>query len=221
MIFIVRIGILIAILLATACAHTDKLRQADLARIAEWLPGEYSNAAQVDEDLKRVVVDVHEPIGMTIVHVFAPFIGDLVFYVEQADAMNPRRIVSQRLYRFDKSADGKTIVQTSMDFKEPERWVHGQQRVDIFRSLLPVDVLTAPGCDLAWTFDGQMFKGANLPAACRMTARESGQRVNTEMRMELDEHELRMAERQFGVEGKLVSGRRTDEFFRFERVGSR
>ncbi len=180
-----------------ACANHGKLRDIELGRIGEWLPGEYDNAAQVDADLQAVAVSRHESLRLNLVPVAAPFLGQSVLFVETLDA-GSGRVVSAQLFRFEKSDDEKAIVQRTFDFKEPRRWAGGIARPDIFKSLLPDDVTATPACDLAWAFDGEWFTGAAGRKGCPIR------------RMEFDGLELKIEQ----------AGRPAEDFFLFRRTGA-
>ena len=206
--------------LASGCGGNKALREEELARIADWLPGTYDNRAQVDDDLKRNVVDVHAPIELTIVAVASPIIGRDVYYVQQNDAMNPRRVVEQQLYSFEKSADDKAIAQTIYTFKEPERWVRGHDRPDIFKSLVPDDLSAASGCELKWEFKEDRFTGHSSAVSCRGSG-GTGAHTRSDVQIELTSVQLKLAELAFDAEGNIVSGRRDEPFFDFRKATPR
>lgn len=187
----------IALTALAACATQGKLREADLGRIADWLPGQYSNAAQVDADL-RSAADVHPALQINVLPVMAPFIGDLVLYVEQIDTANRQRIVSQQLYLFEKTVDGKGIVQRIFDFKEPQRWASGHLRADIFKSVVKDDLTTSAACDLGWTYAEQQFVGVAGRKGCPIR------------RMEFDGLDLKIE----------PAGRPAGDYLRFKRIGA-
>jgi hypothetical protein len=203
--------------LASGCGGNAALREEELARIADWLPGTYDNRAQVDDDLKRNIVDVHAPIELNIVAADSPIVGHDVYYVQQNDAMNPRRVLSQQLYSFEKSADDKAIAHTIYTFKEPERWVHGHDRPDIFKSLVPDDLSAATGCELKWEFKEERFTGHSSAVSCH-GAGGSGAHARSEVHIELTATQLKLAERAFDAEGNIVSGRRDDPFSDFRKT---
>lgn len=205
------------VVLCSGCANHAKLREEELARIAEWLPGNYDNRAQVDEDLARNAVDIHEPIDMVVVAVSAPIIGKQVYYAELSDAMNPRRLIDQRLHSFETSADEKAIAHTMYRFKEPDRWAGGQRRADIFKSLVPDDLSAFSGCELKWEFDGERFTARSSQTSCRSPP-ETGPPAVIEMRMELEPGAFDLSERSFDAAGKLVQGRHEDPLYRFTKV---
>jgi CpeT/CpcT family (DUF1001) len=206
-----------AALLASGCANDKALREADLARIAEWLPGNYDNRAQVDGDLAHNIADVHAPIALDIVAVEANIIGKQTYYVQQSDAMSPQRVLSQQLYSFEKTSDDKAIAQTIYNFKEPERWVRGHDRPDIFKSIVPDDLSTTSGCELKWEFADERFTGQSSAASCRGVG---GSGARTEVKFELTPTEFKSSERAFDSAGNVISGRRYDPFFEF-RKGNR
>ena len=155
----------VAVLLLTACTNHGKVRDRELGRIAEWLPGEYHGA------------DSH----LVILPIAAPFVGDQVLYVERIDSTN--QVVAQNLYRFEKSVDEKAILQRIFAFKEPQRWQRGYQRPEIFMSMLAQDVTATPACDLLWTFGEKTFSAGTSMKACRV------------QRLEFDGDALKLVER--------------------------
>jgi len=153
------------------------------------------------------------------VPVSAAVIGRQLYYAELCDAMNPRRVIDQRLYSFAKTADEKAIAHTLYRFKEPDRWAGGQRRADIFKSLVPDDLSALSGCELKWEFDGEHFTGQSSLLSCR-SAPESGPPAAIEVRMELESGALSLSERTFDSAGGLVQGRRDDPMFRFRKVAN-
>ncbi len=149
-----------------ACANQGRVRERELTRIGDWLPGQYNNTAQVDEELQKAVANPHPPVEVTILPILAPFIGEMVLFVQTIDTSGRRHIVSEQLYRFDKTPDGKGIVQRVFDFKEPQRWTRGGERPDIFKSLVADDITATPACDLGWVMEKDTFKGTAGRKGC-------------------------------------------------------
>ncbi len=206
------------LLFCAGCTNHAALRQAELGRIAEWLPGTYDNRAQVDEDLARNAIEIHEPIRLVIVPVSAPMLGEQIYYAESSDAMNPRRVTDQRLYSFEMTADDKAIAHTIYRFKEPDRWAGGMQREDIFKSVVRDDLSAQSGCELKWEYVDERFVGQSSRTSCK-SAPQSGLSRAVEIRYELEPETLALSERAFDSAGKLVQGRREDPMFRFRKVG--
>jgi len=191
--------LIIAVLaaLAGACANHGKLRDIELARIGEWLPGEYDNSAQVHEDLAAGKSGQSPSLRLNIVPLSAPFIGRTVLFVQTIDATDGR-VLSQQLFRFEKSADEKSIVQRTFEFKEPRRWSGGAAQTEIFASLMGEDVTATPACDLVWTFDGEWFTGVAGRKGCPVRS------------LEFDGLELKIDQ----------AGRPAGDVIRYRRVGA-
>jgi hypothetical protein len=200
---------LLAPALLVACTTEKKLREEDLSRLRSWYPGVYSNLAQVEADMANGIADVREPVTMLIVPVAAMATGDTVFYVEQADAMNPRRVLSQRLHRFEKGPENLTLVQTILTLKQPERWLGGAQQPDLFKSIRPDDVQAGPGCALSWT-----YAQAKFVATCPLATNATGEPA---VQVELTQTEMKLAELSFNGRVRDVPSRREDPMYRFER----
>ena len=205
--------------LSAGCGSNEKLlREEELSRIAEWLPGTYDNRAQVDEDLARNAVEIHEPLRLVIMPVSAPIIGEQIYYAELSDAMNTRRVTDQRLYSFEKSSDNKAIAHTIYRFKEPDRWAGGTQREDIFKSVVRDDLSAQSGCELKWEFKDEQFVGQSSRTSCK-SAPQGGLSRKVEIRYELGGDTLALSERFFDSKGQVVEGRKEDPMFRFRKVG--
>ena len=213
------ITLVVALALCAGCGGNEKLlREEDLSRLAEWLPGTYDNRAQVDEDLARNAAEIHEPIRMVIVPVAAPIIGEYIYYAESSDAMNTRHVTDQRLYSFEITSDNMAIAHTIYRFKEPDRWAGGTEREDIFKSLGRDDLSTQSGCELKWEYKDEQFIGQSSRTSCK-SAPKAGLSRKVEIRYELEPETLNLSERSFDSKGKVVEGRTEDPMYRFRKVG--
>ena len=216
---IARGAALAALLLLAGCGANQKaLREEELSRIAEWLPGTYDNRAQVDEDLARNAAEIHQPLRLVIVPVSAPIIGEQVYYAESSDAMDTRRVIDQRLYSFEKTYDDQSIAHTIYRFKEPDRWAGGTQREDIFKSVVRDDLSAQSGCELKWETKGEGLVGQSSLTSCK-SAPKAGLSRKVEIRYELEAETLNLSERAFDSKGKLVEGLQVDPLYRFRKVG--
>lgn len=210
-------ALLLCALCATlaACAGQSKLRTAQLEQIAQWLPGEYDNVAQVETD-RRQHRQPHEPLAIAIVPIYAPLIGEHVFYFQEMAADDPRRVTAQRLLSFEVSKDGR-IVQSMWTFAEPLRWRDAHRNPEVFKSLQPHDFELLQGCEMLWTKDVERFSGSNDRERCRALARGSSGPVFTEWLAELTADELALGDRSFDTRGQLVYGRTDEPLYRFRR----
>jgi len=96
---------------------------------------------------------------LNIVEIYAPFLSDHVFYVQENAFGDPRRVLSQRLFVFDVAGDAR-ILQRTLGFAEPNRWRDGHLNTDLFKGLMGQDVGASAGaCALEWTFGPEAFTG--------------------------------------------------------------
>jgi hypothetical protein len=164
-----RSGRLIAALLAACavlvagCTNEVKLREAELRQIAVLLPGRYDNRAQVQSDGAGAELALE----LNIAPIYAPFLSDHVFYVQESAFDDPRRVLSQRLFVLDVGAE-KKILQRVYGFTEPVRWRDGHANTDLFKGLMGQDVGPVNGsCVLEWTLGAQAFSGQSaVPGPC-------------------------------------------------------
>jgi len=207
--FLFRIAAALMLVGVASCTTQAKLLDADLARLRSWYPGDYSNVAQVEQDQAKGVADVREPVLLHIVPVGAMATGDTVFYVQTSDAMNPRRILSQRLHRFEKGPENESLIQTILTLKEPARWVEGVTQPDVFKSIRPDDVSAGPGCALSWKFADEKFL-----ATCPVAPLVNGV---PPVYVELTTEGIKLGELSFNGRIREVPSRSEDPLYRFER----
>jgi CpeT/CpcT family (DUF1001) len=193
-----------------ACTTDSKLREQDLSRLRSWLPGHYDNLAQVEADIAAGITDVREPVAIDVVPVNPGIMGDTVFYVQQSDAMNPRRVLSQRLHRFEKGPDDEGLLHTILELKQPDQWLAAPGNPDVLRGIFPDDARAASGCALLWKFADGKFT-ATCPVAPTAPAGAASVPV------ELTQSELRLADLSFNGRARAVPSRASDPAYRFER----
>lgn len=210
-----RIAVFAALAALGGCASESKLRESELAQLLEWLPGRYTNVAQVEAD-QRAGVEPHAALEVNIVRIYAPRIGDFVFYFQESAADDPRRVFTQRVLAFSVVKD-RGIVQTLWSLAEPTRWRDAHQNVDLFKGLMPQDFTPIGGCDLLWKKEGAMYKGANDPAICRVTSAAADATVRMDLKAELGPDQLSLSDQSYDLSGRLVQGNAGDPFFRFYR----
>jgi len=188
--------ILTLLALLTACASQSKLREAELAQLLEWYPGHYGSTEAALE--------------LNVVRVYAPSIGDYVFYQQESAADDPRRVFSQRLVSFA-ALKGAGIVQSLWSPAEPVRWRDAHLNADLFKGMQPEDFKRLAGCELTWVKKDAQFTGANDKQACRSG---SGR---MDLRAELTSDELALANLTYDFSGALVQGNAAQPFYRFRR----
>jgi hypothetical protein len=195
-----------------ACTAEKKLREAELASIEHWLPGVYDNAVQIEDDTAAT----HQPTDLVIVRVSSMMIGKVVFYEQQFATGNPRRVLQQRLHRFEVSEDGRQITHSMLSLREPSRWITGYLRPEIFKSLMPDDV-TPGNCPLEWKKEQGKFVGTNA-GPCRANT-STGRPALLETRLELTELELTVSEKLVNSAGEAISDGRDPEMKFIKKAG--
>jgi len=206
---------MLAALVLGACADQRKLREAELAELAQWLPGAYDNTAQNAEDLRSGRKE-HEALAIVVTPIYAPFISEHVFYSQEMAADDPRRVLGQRVLAFRVDDDDR-IVQSVMSLAEPARWRDGHLNPDLFKALMARDIGSAAGCDMYWKKEPTKFVAENDKSRCRITSRVTGGPVTVEARAELTPSELAMSDRSYDPSGKLVYGHSDEPFYRFRK----
>ena len=212
---LLRVFSVLAVTLLVGCASQTKRSEAELALILEWLPGRYDNVqqAQSDAQLQR---EPHTAVELNIARVYAPWIGEHVFYVQESAADDPRRILSQRLVAFE-VVKGRGLVQSLWSLAEPLRWRDAHRNVDLFKGMMPQDFAPISGCELVWTLKEGQFSGKNDPAKCHVVPRSGEGAVQLELRAELTRDSLALADQSRDASGRLVQGNSAEPFYRFRK----
>jgi hypothetical protein len=193
-----------------------RAREAELARLAALLPGRYDNAPQVEAD-RAAGRTPDAPLQLRIVRIYAPFLSQQVFYVHESALEDERRVFSQRLWLLDIGRD-KTLQQRTLSLSEPLRWRDGHLDPDLFKALMPPDVVAdSPGCVIRWRSEGGGFTGRGDPASCRRNAPQGGAPLRIEERRELGTDEIALATLAYDDALRPVEARNGDPFLRLRR----
>jgi CpeT/CpcT family (DUF1001) len=147
-----------------SCTDQTKVQEGELTQLLATLPGRYDNSAQTEQDVRNAVRPAHDPVALTITHVYTPRLGHYVYYVQETAADNPLRVFSQRMWSFQ-VAEKRGIVETVYEFIEPQRWRDGLQNKDLFTSIVIEDV-QAEGCLLLWKKKADGFFATHDPKGC-------------------------------------------------------
>lgn len=145
--------LVVAASLLAACSNDVALRKAELQQLAAVLPGRYDDRAQSPP----AAGGAETALELNIAPIYAPFLSDHVFYVQENAFGDPRRVLSQRLFVFEVTPDNR-IQQRTFGFAEPLRWRDGHQNTDLFKGMMGQDVGASAGaCVLDWQLAGQAF----------------------------------------------------------------
>lgn len=141
--------------LLAGCSNDVALRKAELQQLAAILPGHYDNRSQSPP----AAGGAETALELNVAPIYAPFLSDHVFYVQENAFGDPRRVLSQRLFVFDVTPDNR-IRQRTFGFAEPLRWRDGHLNTDLFKGMMGQDVGASAGaCVLDWQLAGQAFTG--------------------------------------------------------------
>ncbi|MCS6946945.1 MAG: CpcT/CpeT family chromophore lyase [Steroidobacteraceae bacterium] len=124
------------IVAAGVAAAADRSRTL-LAATAAALPGDY----RLDSGADGAAV------ALTIVEVYAPALGERVFYLHEAMASDPSRIVQQRLLALNPLKRRDQVLVTLFALREPLRWRQGHRQPELFKSLVRDDLRGLGACD--------------------------------------------------------------------------
>ena len=200
------------LVLAAAClaAGSKKKEELFLSQLITVLPGSYDNLAQSRADAD------HPALRLIIAPVEAPLVGEHVYYVQEMAANDVRRVLAQSLYVVNSVPKKEQATLTQLEFKEPSRWRDGHLNRDLFRGMLVEDLRARPGCDMLFERDGNGFKAA-VGSGCRASARDTGETLRVEQRMQLGTEVLAIFEQHRDAAGTLVFGAAADPWFRYVR----
>lgn len=198
------------------CASQETLHETQLAQLLSWLPGNYDNTAQVQQDVREGVQPAHDALALSIVEVDDPVIGEHVYYVQEMAAGDARRVMAQNIWTFEASKQGMT--QHVWTLAEPLRWRDGQRDPDLLRGMMNQDLSQVQGCDLSWKKRDDGFAAANDPHTCHKVSRATSGTVHNDLRLELDANGLAIADNATDAAGRLVQGRTDLPFSRFRRT---
>lgn len=196
--------------LLAACASQPEREDLFVAELAAVLAGSYDNLAQSRAGGGQAAL------RLVIAPVQAALVGDHVFYVQEMDANDTRRVFSQRLFILEPVAGAEQALLLQADFSENSRWRDGHLNRDLFKSLLPQDLRPRAGCELLLGRGGSGYTGSGR-GACRIAAPGTGETLRVEQRMELDADGLAIFEQRRDAAGALVGGPEGDGWYRFAR----
>jgi hypothetical protein len=210
------LSLLCALLALAGCADQAKRRDGELQELVGLLAGRYDNIAQVRTEAAAGGAQ-RESLLLAIVPVYAPLIGDNVFYLQESAASDPRRVITQQLLSLQVSNGEPLLIETQLALADPARWREGSRNPDVFKSLLQQDVKLQNGCEITWHKVPGGFDGATDVARCRTSSRSTGEALRVDLRLQLRDDTLHLTERQLDATGVVVQGGGADTGTLFQR----
>jgi hypothetical protein len=154
-----------AVLAAFGLLVAARMKDGDLELIADLYGGVYD-----------VIAPASGPGAaggeLEVLRVSSPMVGWHVFYVEEH--ASDGALLAQRLHSFELAADRKSIIELVFGLKEPRRWEGGAGRADIFKAMIPDDLIPIAGCEVYWVRAPRGFAGHGGPRFCRLRAGADG-----------------------------------------------
>ncbi|MGB8327036.1 MAG: CpcT/CpeT family chromophore lyase [Steroidobacteraceae bacterium] len=194
-----------------ACADSAALRRTELAELVSWLPGSYES--------QEPQSGVRAPLAavlLVIVPVYAPSIGEHVFYAQEMAAADPRRVMGQRLLSFAVSDDGR-ILQTDYALADPLRWRDAQRNPEVFMGLQPPDLRSPASCALVWRRDADRFSASQDRDTCPARAAANGAASILEPGARLGREELVLGGAGEDASGRVVYGSADNPIYRLRK----
>lgn len=209
-------GVLVALAVLGAGRAVAGGGRLDPATVAAVLAGRYDNVAQVEAE-RQAGGEPHQALALAIVPVTAPLVADIVLFVQESAADDPRRVFSQRIWVVGEDARHR-VAHGVYRFVEPERWRSGATSPELFRALLVRDLEPVAGCDVRWQRTAGGLRGANDAALCR-AGDVGGEARLLEQVYEVDGATLAFSERKFDARGGTPRGGAAPAPYRFRRRG--
>ena len=196
-----------------------ELRQ-DLARLLEWLPGEYDNEPQVflEEGLGPPPDGVHPRRHSVFAVIDAPHLGQHVIYWQERSDGKSGGILRQRVLILEADEESLALRMTMYPIEDPERHQDLQKKVPLQRSVQIQAGTMVSECPLSWTRDIDQLQG-RFAASCRVTPPGRVDAVAVEVSWSLSKEELWILDRARDHTG-WVTGRADGFPLKYYRVRS-
>lgn len=180
------------------------------ARFLAWFPGRYDSALQTRLDALEQVPEASRNYRRHSIfrRVDLPAFGEVVFYAEQYRDGDPEQVYRQRLYVFTLAPERDAfrlrvhvphgVIPLRGAYREPGR----------LQGLTPEQTTVWNGCDLYWRWEGNHFRGALDPGACRFQSEAFGQEIVLDEYLLLYEDAIHFADRGLALDGGYLFGMR-------------
>jgi len=178
---------LFSVFLAVAAASSARDDDADLARVAAWMAGEFDTFAQVARDAAAGAAYKHVGAVLRVVPVAGaglPGPGQ-AFYLEQALAESEDKPYRQRVVLLTR-LDGR-LVNRLYRLKQPEAFVGAWREPARLAGLAREELQLDEGCDLFWTrASDTRFTGVAGEAGTCRTALRGATHVTSKVELTAD-----------------------------------
>lgn len=194
----------------------------DWQRFLAWWPGDYDNFGQLAQIAAEGESSVMPPTALYIRRVELPSFGADVFYAEWHNAENPSDILRQRFYAFER--DGDSLRLNLHIFPPDEEFVARTAGAYLDPSKLDgvtvADMFPLPGCDVFFTWDGEVFSGAMKRRSCSFEAPGTNEFIYSWSQMRLRPSVFEYLDGWFRPEDDSVYRQFSDRWIVFEKRSS-
>ncbi len=175
------------------------------AAIAARLQGSWTNLAQIAGAYGTGGTDASvDARFMEMAVVEAPAFGDHVVYLQWRAPDAEGRVTRQRLWAFDRDAEGRTIMRFFALLDANALIDAHRTAPERFARLSPADVTGYPeGCTLPFTEIAGAYVGS-IPESCVITAQRSGRTMRIEAHIRVEPRRFVYDERGIMGDGSIV-----------------
>ncbi len=197
---------MVLLVLVAQLAIADNRLDEDLQRFLTWFPGEYDNHEQVWQEEIDKAEHPHEHLHHIFLPVKAPEIGDNSFFVQQYLDADPEKIYRQRLYQFSIDKKENALRLDIYSFRDEPKYRDSHLDPERLLDIKPDELISRPGCEVYWKFQGDHFKGYMIDKACNFISERSGKQIFITDDLKLTPNEIWIRDEAFDAEGQRVFG---------------
>ncbi len=219
---------LLALMTGAAATNTRPELQAVMDDLLEWLPGEYSSAAQreVERLLGAPPDGEHHDWYRIFARVDVPHIGDDVIYgqLHIRDENQPIVPGTQVLYIITIDEERGAVNVSGRRVKDPQDYEFAHEDPEKLRTIA-IDPQYGGNCDFRWRRHGAQIVGrlaqpdeAAIDGTCTMTSKRTGLTMTWDAEWVLNPDELWIYDNGYVADEGLFQGREDRTHIRLTRV---
>jgi CpeT protein len=186
--------------------NAAKIYDSTLHKLASYLSGSFSSAAQAEADSNFFHIQLH------VARIWSNRANGIWLYVEQAAANSLSKPYRQRIYHLYK--EGNFYISAIYTIKNPEEVIGAFKQPHLFDKLSMDNVELKSGCEVYLTYFGNRFEGQTGENTCPSDLRGASY---TTSKVWLSENEMRSWDQGFNEKGLQVWGSTAGPYI-FKRI---
>jgi len=197
---------------ATESVTTEQVKEDPIKEklFHQWFAAEFDNHEQhwqdnIDKE-KNPDLQVHEHIH----HVFAPLATPALegetYFVKQYMDGDSNNVYRQRLYQFVRNEEKGAVQLNIYRFNDDKKYADSHLTPEKFQALTKDEIVTFPGCEVYWIWNGEYFDGSMEYNACAIKSKRSGKMIYFNDTLRLTENEIWIADTAHDEDGKKIFG---------------